>query len=341
VKILLHDNSLTERGTTVAVTAYARALRDQFGASVQIAYREDTASRPAVVNTLKKEFDLIPYWNHSSLQRHVSAAKSDFFYAIKAGAWDNVVVQGPRNLVHAVFQEYQPHGDRYAYVSSWLASKMRRNRRKRLKFHAQKTFRQTGFRVAENAKQFDFVPHIVQPVDRQSDYRHSLGIPSDAVVVGSLSGSSQFDISFVRQWLHELVLKDPNTYVVCPNLRPFADHPRLRFIPTIVDVQEKFDYLHSLDVLIHARSMGETFGLAIAEALAVGTPVLAHTGGRDRNHIEMLAGSGWLYATRDDLETRHRNLVLHRDAAINQAKQLTEPYSPQNVMRRFSEIFLQ
>jgi glycosyltransferase involved in cell wall biosynthesis len=340
MKILLHDNSLTERGTTVAVTAYARALRDLQGASVEIAYRQDAPNRPEVIQALSQELDLVPYQSHDALQRHVSSGNHDYFYAIKAGGWDGVTVRGPRNLIHAVFQEYQPHGDRYAYVSQWLARTMQRNLRKRMKFITLSALGRSPFVAAENATHFDYVPHIVQPRKLQSDFRNRLNLPSDAIVIGSLSGSSQFDIPFVRDWLLDRITRHTNTFFVGPNIRPFADHPRMLFLPTFVDMQLKFDYLRSLDVLLHARSMGETFGLAIAEAAAVGTPVLAFQGGRDRNHVEMLANTNWLYADTQDLDMKFTALIGNPLQARSAAVEIARPFSPEAVIRKFTQVFL-
>ena len=69
--------------------------------------------------------------------------------------------------MHEVFRFFTPHGDAYAYISSWLAA-------------------------AAAASRYPAVPHIVDPLKPLGNLRSEFGVPADAVVVGRHGASSQF-----------------------------------------------------------------------------------------------------------------------------------------------------
>lgn len=104
-------------------------------------------------------------------------------YIQKFGTRDGVVasVAGTRNLVHAVMDGRQPHGEVYAQVSASIPG------------HA------------------SVVPHVVRPAPSSEFTRHDLraehGVPRDAVVFGRHGGSKQFNSKgqplgiLERRWL--------------------------------------------------------------------------------------------------------------------------------------------
>lgn len=342
MKLVLHDNVLTERGVTRAVADYARHLRSHYGIQVWIAYNKmlEHKANPSVVQSLAREFDLLPYRDRDDLESIVSTGvKADRFYAMKSGARDGVYVRSVPNAIHAVFQEYEPHGDSYAYISSWLARAMRWNVKQRLRFEVLHR-RNIVDSIPANARSFSHVPYIVDIPPPQSDYRKRLRIPDSAFVIGSLSAADQFDLAFVRDWLVAYIQRNPDAYFIGPNLLPFADHPRMLFPSTITDAQEKSDYLGSLDIFLHARSMGETFGLAICEALASGVPAISYRGGRDRNHIDLLRNSGWLYSSPAQLDHCVDQVRKSNDSFSDKARQIVAPFAPEAVISTFRDTFL-
>ena len=119
MRVLLHDNQLCERGTTTALADYARALQAR-GHEIGISYwSESQANVPAVIARLSEEFLLIPHKDFSTPPD--TSEDYDAAYFIKAGTNDGLILPGRHTLVHAVFQNYDPHGSRYVYVSEWLA----------------------------------------------------------------------------------------------------------------------------------------------------------------------------------------------------------------------------
>ena len=45
----------------------------------------------------------------------------DYFYAQKYGNKDQIMSNYGKNLVHVVFMSNETHGDKYLYISPWLA----------------------------------------------------------------------------------------------------------------------------------------------------------------------------------------------------------------------------
>ena len=165
------------------------------------------------------------------------------------------------------------------------------------------------------------VPHIVRRRDEFGpDLRDELGIPSDALVFGRHGGYDVFDIPEARRAVAEVAISRPEIYFVFLNTKPIelrdlpanlgrgADPwewaeeeeqpqlPNLIYLPANIDDEYKSRFIRTCDAMLHARSSGETFGLAIAEFSAANRPVIcseAHTdGGMAGFHIEALKGGG-------------------------------------------------
>ncbi len=313
MRVLLHDNQICERGTTTSLTDYARVLRER-GHDVSISYWGGSpANVPAVIARLNSEFELIPHAERSALTQ--AAGQFDSAYFIKSGENDGLILPGAHNLVHAVFQNYEPHGSRYVYISEWLAVEMRsqvhsvNGQREKLLERGQEAV-SLG---CANAKDFAHLDLIVDAAQPQLGMRAEMGIPEDAFVMLRFGGLDTFDIGWARDTVIQLLNKHPHWYFVGLNTEPFIDHSRALFVPMVMDPVAKASIISASDVFLTARGQGEAFGVAIAEALQIGIPVLAWHGGTDRNHIEMLSGLGGLYKRPFDLRWRLKQLAAGRD----------------------------
>ena len=89
--------------------------------------------------------------------------------------------------------------------------------------------------------------------------------------------------------------------------------------------------------MLHARQRGESFGLSIAEFLYMNKPVMAWSDGHDRNHIEMLAGSGLLYKDDHELNVMIRNISAWEQELWSKR---VEQFKPEVVMTKFKDVFL-
>jgi len=300
----MHDNSLSERGTTNAVLGYAQLLT-QYGHSIEIAYNEETPSNnPAVVKKIASEFELVPYRTFSSLRQH--QLQYDLAYFIKSGRNDDRYFDKTPSLVHAVFQEYQPHGYKYFYVSEWLSQTMKNRQWRPKNYLAGRQGIENG---CVNARKFDFLPHVVDVEQLGQGMRGELGLPPDCFVILRYGGYDTFDIPWAQQALVEIIETNPHVFALMVNTRPFSDHERVIYLTQFTSHLERDRLLGTADLFLHARMRGESFGLSIVEALQARIPVLAWVGGSDRNHTALLSNSNSLYSNRSDLVLKLRAAI--------------------------------
>jgi glycosyltransferase involved in cell wall biosynthesis len=300
-RVLFHDNQIGERGTTQAVLDYARSIR-AYGHDVALSYNVHSKGNNAdLIQLVEQEFKILGYENDSELLDF--GAEFDAVYFQKAGHIDGKSAGPVHTVVHSVFQNFEPHGNFYGYISPWLARHMRR-----FVYQPRQIFRgliQTGraARAAgcENALAFDHISYICEMPAATENLRAELGIPDEAFVILRYGGFDTFDIPFVQELIPQLLTENPNWYFLGVNTEKFVEHPRVIYHPKILNKQVKANMLASANVFLNARLSGESFGLANAEALQLGLPVLAWSGGSDQNHVEMLRNLGGIYKNEKDL----------------------------------------
>ena len=314
MKVLFHTNSINFRGTSVAVTDYARYNQTILGNESVICYdaglgyEKDMGSETAVIDELSKEFQVIGH-DHN-LEAIIDREHIDFAYFIRAGQREPL----PTNVktgVHSVFQFREPHGDKYAYISSWLSNHMSNG-------------------------EIPFVPHIVK-LPEPNATRSAFGISNEQIIVGRYGGYYTFDIPWAQKVVEEVANSDSRFVFVFVGTEPFISHPRVIFFPEIHNLQDKSNFINMCDLMLHARQRGESFGLSIAEFLFFGKPVLAWNNGHDRNHIHLLENIGGLYS--DPVELT--NLLVNFDPGnYNFTSNPVADFEPKTVMTKFNEVFL-
>jgi len=315
MKIIFHANTLNFRGTTVAVTDYAKYNQEILGNESVIVYNKslgadkNMGTDAFVLRELRKKYNVVGY-EQDNFQQTIDAQKADMAYFIRAGNYEPL----PTNIktgVHSVFQFNEPHGDVYAYISEWLSRHMTRG-------------------------QAPFVPHIVDLPAPDRDYRKAFNIRDDQIVIGRLGGYNTFDLPFVKKIVERIVLKTDKFVFLFMGTQPFISHSNVRHITETHDLQKKANFINTCDAMLHARQRGESFGLAIAEFLSLNKPVFAWNGGYDLNHVAMLNGSNTLYNEDNlyDMLMDFENLE-QQDWASKVAL-----YKPEPVMAKFKEVFL-
>ena len=314
MKILFHANTLNFRGTTVAVTDYAKYNQEILGNDSVIVYNEslgydrDMGTEAVVLHNLKKQFNIISY-REGELQKIVDRERIDFAYFIRAGQKEPL----PNNVktgVHSVFQFHEPHGNVYAYISKWLANKM--------------------------PGEHPYVPHIVNLPTPNNSYREKFDISEEQIVIGRYGGYYTFDIPFVKQAIEKLVASDKRFVFLFMGTEPFVSSPNVKYITETHDLQKKANFINTCDAMIHARQRGESFGLSVAEFLSLNKPVLAWEDGYDLNHLEMLKDSYTLY-NEDNFIGKLMNV---RALSKTSWSQRTVSYKPEAVMNKFKDVFL-
>jgi len=316
MKIAFHDNCLSLRGTTVAIYDWAYWTRHYLSIDPIIMYDENhPANSIDAINKFKKEFSVFSYFNKSQIDKILLENQCDAFFMIKGGSPDGVISSVSKNFVNAVSGHWKPnwiHGDVYAMGSKWL-SKITNN-------------------VIPN------VPHMVCLPDVDEDMREELGIPKDALVIGRNGGSDTFDIPFVKQAIQVVLNERKDIWFVFQLTDKFIDHERVIFLPGSSDMNTKVRFINTSDAMLHARYVGESFGLSCAEFSIRNKPVITYEKSPERNHIDTLGEKGIYFETKSDILHILRNLDKKE---INSLEwNCYQDYTPEKVVQKFKEVYL-
>ncbi len=302
MKIGFMSNQLDSRGTGNALYSYAHYNETILGNESYIYALAMGNHDQRMVNRFSRRFPFkvmyLPYLDHPK--------DLDALYHIKSGVDDGFNANGLPYLVHAVFDN-QPHGTVYATVSPWMGERF----------------------------QIPYVPHIVELADTSDNWREDLKIPKDAVVFGRHGGYDSFDIPFVKNSISYYVEQNPNVYFLFMNTEKFVDHPQVIHTESTTNPLRKRIFINTCDAMIHARSRGETFGIAVGEFAIAGKPVITYSESHERAHLEELGHFALTYKDSASLEARFDQVLKGPMLTWGYGN-----YTPYNVMRKFDEVFL-
>jgi len=333
-RILMHANSLSETGTSTSIFEYAKGLTAK-GYQVSIAFNvNERNNHPIVISEFRKLYEMLPYSDFKTLDKSASR-KFDVGYFLKAGAIDGYCFSRIPSGIHVVFKHFEPHGDAYCYISEWLRDEIEERRLRLKPIEKVKLILKGG--NPWMSQPLNFVPHCVDLPQQSECLRKTWGVPRSAKLGIRLGGFEKFDIEWVQRTVVRLVENVNDLYFVFVNTRKFVDHPRIKFEPVIVSKQDKSNALHSADFFIHGRRMGESFGMAILEAMRCKLPVFAWEGGRDLNHTRLLTQNS-LYTSSEDLFEKIIDFDSHDQIEKNYLKSLE--FSGESVINRFESVFV-
>ena len=328
MKIAFHSNQISERGTEVALYDYAHFNEEILSnKSIIISNKQNKNNSTAALNKFKGRFKTLLYNDTNEIDQLLANEGVDVLYTMKAGTIDNILSSRIKTVVHCMFNLNEPHGDVYASVSSQL------NKR---------------FNTA-----FPVVPYIVQTPDYDGDLRSSLHIPKDAIVIGRHGGFNTFDIEFVHKTIKTITQNHINIYFLLMNTAPFykswfrRQHKQIIHLPPSVNMKHKIQFINTCDAMLHARSGGETFGLAVAEFSIKNKPVITWkprqhiNNGRyyDDAHLDMLGEKALTYSNQQDL---YEILTTINPDTLknNNWDAYSKKYAPEVVMKLFDKYFI-
>ena len=309
MNVAFHSNQLNMRGTEVALYDYALYNEEILGNKSSII--SNAQAELSSLDKFEKRFEVFLYDEFKESIKFVEQRKVDSVYFIKAGQVDHKVIPGVQNCIHAVFQYKEKHGEKWAYVSDWLAETM--------------------------GMPGEYVPHVVKMPMPVRDYRDKLNIPRSALVIGRYGGINDFDLPIAMQAVYTAVQQRSDLFFVFMNTRPFCNHEQVKFVEGTYNMQHKSDFINTCDYMIHARNHGESFGLAICEFLFHNKPVITYNGGWDQHHIKLMGDRGIYYSSAMDLITILLNIKRGERADVFD---LVQKFAPKPVMKIFQDKFL-
>ena len=321
-----YSNQLGERGTEVAMYDYANYIEKYFHCKCFIFYNNVENSVLEVIHKFEKRFgsDSIFICKYLyEIEEKIQNKNIKYFYNICSGKSESTfLVSNSINLIHAVFDNSPfgnfEKGDKYATLSDTMTKNTTT----------------------------PFVPHIVDlPIlDKNDNFRNKLNIPENALVLGRHGGYEQFDIEIAHEAVKKIVENYTNIYFLFVNTKPFYSHKNIIHLDRIIDSVEKVKFINTCNTMIHARSDGETFGLAIGEFSILNKPILAtHSTTTDQNaHLKMLENKVLYYSNTENLIQQILFLpqILHITSNDTNFWNMYHEYNPYNVIKKFGEVFI-
>jgi len=313
--ILFLDQNMNERGTSSAIYDYAHYNETILGNRSIIATK--TTAELITYDKFKNRFqDIFFIKDLEELNFLAKDKECDFFYNLKYGHNDGVLLNDIKNLVHVVFPSYDPHGDIYAYVSQWLAE--------------------------EHGKESPFVPHMIDLPRTEENLRNALKI--DNKFVFGWYGGRNFCIPFAREAVIDCARNREDVFFLFMNEQPFCEAENVLFLPRITDPIEKVKFINTCDVMLHANDRGETFGIAVGEFSSKNKPVVTYSLKNTKwekpgkSHLNILGKKAILY---DDYNSLMEILMYLKVENIKDKEwNCYQEFSPEKIMHTFKKVFL-
>jgi hypothetical protein len=329
-KVAFYSPHLSVRGTEVAMYDYAHYNETILGnTSIIIHEPTDHRNDATAVQKFKSRFPVFGIESFTAsagfsnraefvnnrLNTVLAEQSCDAIYIIKGGWNDGLQPTACKSLIHCIATPpaSEKHGDVYAYGSYWLSD------------HCSQ-----GTLPA--------VPYMVDLPDVDGNLRSELGIPDTAIVFGRNGGSDSFDIQWAKYVVSEVVNAKPDVYFLFQNTDKFYDHPRVIHLPMNADLVYKTKFINSCDAMLHARDIGESFGLACGEFSIRNKPVITWSGSKERNHIYILGDRGMYYSNPQELFDL---LMNFSKPSPSEDLNCYREYNPSTIMKIFDQVFLQ
>lgn len=339
MKIIFETSPLSCQGTSVAINDYAfynqEILNNESIILTKTNYSlnkiNPTISHdPITIDFMKKKYKILYYNTWDEAEKLINENKCDLLYTLKAGIKDEIISKNVKTAVHAVFRCLEPHGTVNAFVSEWLSKNFLDGK-------------------------YPFVPHIINLPNIDDDLRLELNIPKNAIVVGRHGSKTTFNLPFVFDVVNKIVTERNDIYFIFLNTNEFCEHfpnhrlikhQRIIHLPTTFDPTHKTKFINTCDVMLHARSNGESFGIAVAEFSIKNKPVITWTGknhqlyyrhGHDLAHIDMLGDKGIYYDNQEDLYYILKNFIIDKNKTWDA---YSIKYNPKTVMEKFKNVFI-
>lgn len=264
-----------------------------------------------VIKKFQNKFTTFKINNFKEIEKINKKIKLDYIYFQRGGIKEKLV-QNVKNLVHAVFPQniFQYHGFRYAYISSWLSKTCSNNK-------------------------FKFVPLPILISKNKKNLRDKLKISKNSHIFGYHGGETSFDLDFVKDAIQEIVSKNLNIYFVFMNIKKFTSHRQIIFLKGSFNIYEKNKFLNTCDAMIHARSLGESFGISCAEFAAKNKPILTYGFCRERAHFDICKKNIIPYFSYHDLVNQILNFKKKKISS-----NIHNEFSETKTIKLFNHIFL-
>lgn len=312
-----------ERGVEVAIYDYAHHNEIILGnKSYIITYSDNLRNKLGYSKNLHsydkflKRFNNIYYFeNKDDMKNIIEKFNANYLYALVYGSYFSHIIFKEDNVFgkcklikHCVFETRNYENDFTITISNNLNEKFNTN--------------------------LSVIPHMISIPYTNENLRNNLNIPENAIIFGRYGGYDQFDIHYVYDAIID-ILKTHNYYFIFMNTKPFYNHSNIIYLDCNIDLYEKSKFINTCDCMIHARKMGETYGLSIGEFSTLNKPIITSDSG-DIEHLKILKDKAIIYNSYEDLYNIFLNInnIIKSKSDWNAYKN----YTPTKIMNLFNNL---
>jgi glycosyltransferase involved in cell wall biosynthesis len=307
IKILYHLNQLGYGGTEKAVLTFCQSLnRDKFEPHLFI-YNKNSAYKyywHLVLSKLSKKYKDRFFTRHihsrARLNDFIDAIGQQNIYEGNAKEFKNTIITVAPEIVHFNRGKWESFYDQLincvpdhcacieTNIFGYPASEHYFYRLKKAYFVSHWLLQKSSWSGSKGGVLFN---PIKKPANADS-IRQSLQIPQDAFVFGRISRPDLMDDNFILDVFSRIENTSAYLLVLAGSeiMREAAENnDRIILINPTTSETTISHFYNSIDLLLHYRIDGETFGMNIAEAMIHGKPVISHLSHVDNAQAELLA----------------------------------------------------
>lgn len=185
--------------------------------------------------------------------------------------------------------------------------------------------------------------------------RTQYNIPSTAIVLGRMSRPNLDNGEIIHNILKH-VLTDAIYFIAIGASQSLKERmtgcKNVIFIDPTTDTDVISSFYNTIDLLLHYRKEGETFGMNIAEAMIHGKPVISHESHMDNAQCELLLGekakiSGIVVKENDfdayieAVQTLIDNEKLRLELGCNAKQRAQENFAEHSVTQQLENFYLE
>jgi len=179
--------------------------------------------------------------------------------------------------------------------------------------------------------------------------RKGLNIPTDAIVCGRIGRPANFDPIALKAF-SRLSKKFPSLYYIiiapCSEAKAMANTmDRVILLDPTNDDSLINQFFNTLDLFLHYRSDGETHGMAIAQAMIYGVPVVSHFSPHFNAQTETIGSGGFVAKNVDEYYNYAKTLIQNSEErkarGLTAQKIANQNYSIDVVSNQIQNSYLQ
>ncbi len=177
------------------------------------------------------------------------------------------------------------------------------------------------------------LPDILYLGSTEETLHTQLNIHRTAKVFGRHGGLKQFDIPWAQEAVVTVAKANDDIYFIFLNTQIFCSLKNVLFLPATRDLLFKRKFINTCDAMIHAGSLGETFGMSCGEFAICNKPIITTNSG-NLAHVDILGDKVFIATNKTEMI----NLLMEIDFGdINMINNGYHKYTPEPVMKILNE----